>query len=282
MFTKVKTLAQIALTIGALGSVPAMAQENLWDKIANSGELNCAAMTAHQPVSWKVDGPAEYEGYMINICRAVAEALSIEMGTHITPKFIETSFATIVLDLQSGRIDIAGGGLSVTEERLKALDMPGPIYVLSDAIIYRKDFEPMPNWEDYNKPEIRVASTTGTSSEKSAQELMPNAEHLSFKNVSEVILAIQSGRADIFVSAFAPATTAMRDGAAVLGGMLLPEPRKSQPSSFGLRKDGDGRLRDWLQEWGTEARESGKVQWLIYDALAKNGFDLKSLSGLEL
>ena len=272
----------LVLAAGVVWSGAAFAQpQNVWDKISSSGEVSCGLISNFPPLSWKVPGPAEYEGYLVNICRAVAEGLSRDMKKFIAPKYVETTWATIILDIQSGRIDL-GAGMSVTEERQKALDMPGPIYALSDAVVYRKGSTVLPKWEDYNNASVKVASTTGTSTEKTALERMPKATHLSFKQQNEVILAVQSGRADIMVASFVTAMTAMKEGKSAFGGIVLLEPRVEQPSSFGIRKDGDGRFNNFLQKWGDEARTSGRVTWLIYDSLIKSGFDIKALSGSGL
>jgi polar amino acid transport system substrate-binding protein len=170
--------------------------------------------------------------------------------------------------------------LSVTEERKKALDMPGPAYSLADAIIYRKGYPVYKTWAEYNKPEVRSANTTGTSTEKTSQQLLPKAQQLSFKQRPELILAIQSGRADISVSAYVAALSALKEGGAIFGGMVVPTPRNEQPSSFGVRKDGDGRFRDWVQKWSDKARAEGRVRELIKDSLLKAGLSVDNLDGL--
>lgn len=277
----ISKMGMAAILLSLIVSPPVVqAQQNaLWDKIAASGELNCGVLTDYAPASWQVPATGGFEGYVVNFCRAIAEDLSKAMSKPIVPKLLTTTWSTMVLDAQSGRIDLASG-LSVTEERLKAIDMPGPAYILADVLLYRKGFSPPKTWAEFNKSWVRVASVTGTSPEKTAKEMMPNAEHLSFKQRPEMILAMQSGRADVSVSAFVGALSAMKEGANVFGGFVVPEPRKELPSSFGLRKDGDGRMNKWLQAWAENARSSGRVQELIRDALRKAGLDVSDLSGL--
>lgn len=276
-----KTCIAAALLSLTASIFPSQAQQKnaLWDKIASSGELNCGVLTDYAPASWQVPATGAFEGYVVNFCKAIAEDLSREMAKPIVPKMLTVTWATMVLDAQSGRIDLASG-LSVSEERLKAIDMPGPAYILADVLLYRKGYTAPKTWAEFNKPSVRVASVTGTSPEKTARDMMPNAEHLSFKQRPELILAMQAGRADVSVSAFVGALSAMKEGANVFGGFVVPEPRKELPSSFGLRKDGDGRMNKWLQAWAENARSSGRVQSLIRDALQKADLDVSDLSGL--
>ncbi|MCC0044077.1 MAG: transporter substrate-binding domain-containing protein [Brucellaceae bacterium] len=251
----------------------------VWGKIESSGQLNCGVLTDHIPASWKVAGSENYLGYIPNFCRAIAPILAEDMGKEIKVNYVPTSWATVILDTQSGRIDLAGG-LSITEERQKAIDMPGPAYVLSDTILVRKDFPVYKTWEEYNKPEVRSANTTGTSTERTSLRLLPNAQQLSFKDRPSLILAMQSGRADITVSAFVAALGVMKEAPDLFGGWVVPTPRNEQPSAFGVRKDGDGRFAAWVQAWADEARADGTVQELMRDALAEGGLDVSDLSGL--
>jgi len=251
----------------------------VWGKVTSSGELNCGVLTDHIPASWKPAGTEKYLGYIPNFCRAIAPALAKDIGKEIKINYVPTSWATVVLDTQSGRIDLAGG-LSVTEERKKAVDMPGPAYVLSDTILVRKGFPVYKTWEEYNKPEVRSANTTGTSTERTSLKLLPKAEQLSFKDRPSMLLAMQSGRADITVSAFVAALGAMKEAPELFGGWVVPEPRNDQPSAFGVRKDGDGRFAAWLQKWSDAARADGTVQELLRDALAEGGLDVSDMSGV--
>lgn len=278
----VKRAAGIALAAMLLGgSAAAQTSGAVWDKIVETGQLHCGALPDYKPHSWKVTGSADYDGFVIEYCRAVARDLSAELGKTIEPQFVETSWATIVLDIQSGRIDF-GVGLSPTEERLKAIDMPGPAYALADVILYRKGHEMLGNkWEDYNKPEIRVAAVSGTAQVETGLEMLPNAEHLQFKGKPEMILALQSGRADINISAFFGGLAALQEGEAVYEGLIVPEPRLDRPSHFGTRRDGDGRFTAWLQEWADKVRTNGEAYELMEESLVKAGLDTTALDGFK-
>ena len=265
-----------------ISSGAARAQDKaLWDKIRDNGEIVCGAMPSYPIVSYAVPGPAKYEGYASNFCRAIAEGLSMEMKKYIAIRWQETSWATLVLDLQAGRLDI-WPGMSATEERKKALDMSGPLYALAECMLHRKGFEGFKTWTGYNDPKIRIAVTSGTTEEKVVRALAPKAEMLSFKQVSEAILAVQAGRADALTLAVTTCLHTMKTTTNIFGGYSVPEPVSSESSAAGMRKDGDSRLLAWVTKWGEDNRANGRVRWLFMDAMQKADFDLGNLpAGLQ-
>lgn len=265
-------IATSLLVAGSTGAQP----KPLWDKILESGELVCGAMPSSPLNSWKVDGPAVYEGYSINLCRQMAVDLSIAMKKYIDLKFRETTWSTVVLDLQAGKVDM-WAGMSETEERKKAIDMAGPLYALAHCIVNKKDLAGLSTWEQYSRPEVRIAAVTGTTDEKAVRELAPKATLFSFKDNSEAILAVQAGRADGFGTNVLTCLDILKIAPAVFGEVVIPTPIRSLPSSAGMRKDGDGRFRKWVQQWAEESRASGKVRWLIMDAMKKAGFDIRRI-----
>lgn len=254
--------------------VVSAAAASVWDRIAERGELRCAGLN-QQPFSWKISDN-DYRGFVPEICRALVQDLSQVMGKDLKLTFVPTTWATIVLDVQSGRIDVAAA-LSPTEERKKSVDMPGPAYFVATGVIYRKGFEPLPNWADYNKPEIMEASISGSVSEQVAQQKIPKAEHLALPDFASVLLAIQSSRVDISIEGFVAAVMAMKDNGPIFGGFIVPEPRIDNPSHFALQKDGDGRMADWIQTWSDKAREEGRINLLIRKAVLDTGISVDDI-----
>jgi len=184
---------------------------------------------------------------------------------------VETTWTTVVLDLQSAKIDL-WSGMSVTPERLKAIDMAGPMYELAHCYINRKGLEGLKTWDDYSKPEIRVAVVTGTSDEKAVQELSPKASILSFKDMSQPILAVQAGRADALGTSVLTCLDFKKRNPD-LGRLVFPTPIRSLPSSAGMRKEGDGRFQKFAQDWADKSRASGVTKTLIIDALREAGLN---------
>jgi|GEM_PF-903847 len=275
-----KTSRLWAGLIGAsvlVGMAAPASAAGVWDRVLDSGKMHCAGLE-HPPISWKVSD-AEYQGYLPEICRALVKDLSAAMGKDLELVFVPTNWSNIILDVQSGRIDIAGA-LGATEDRKKAVDMPGPAYILAEGVIYRKGFEPLKTWDEYNNAGISVAIIAGTTGEKAVHEKLPNAQHMSFPDRASMILALQSGRADISVDSFNSALAALKEAGSALGGFSAPEPRVENPSNFAVQRDGDGRMAAWLQEWSDKARADGMIRRLIIQSIQDAGMPIDDLSGI--
>ena len=166
-----KTWAGVAaIAVLAISGAPApAAAQSAWEQISKAGKMRFGIMPAREPYMWQEKG--EWKGFTIEMAEQIAEALANEnaLGRKIEIEYVPTTWATFVLDLQANKVD-AFLGASITEERKKAVDMFGPLYGLAHVMLNREGFNPGNNWADYNKPEIKIASVTGTTDEAAARK----------------------------------------------------------------------------------------------------------------
>ena len=151
--------------------------------------------------------------------------------------------------------------------------MTGPMYDLAHCVVQRKGLTGLKSWADYSKPEIKISSATGTSDEKALQEMAPKATNMSFKENAQAILAVQSGRADGYVTNVLSCLRIMTESPAVFGEIVVPTPVRGLPSAGGARRDGDGRFIKFVDEWAARSRANGTVKTIMSEAIAKNGLD---------
>ena len=277
MKTLTALLVVVVLVAASIDSGMAQTRTSIWDKIQSSGVMVAGVMVASQPGVWKDVATGTYKGFYVNIAGAIAEALSKEMGKPIKLEFAETTWGSVVLDLQAAKIDF-WSGMSVTPQRLEALDMAGPMYELAHCYVNRKGLEGLKTWADYSKPEIKLATTIGTSDERAIKQLSPNANHLGFKDEAQAMLAVQAGRADALGTSVLVCLDIKKRNPD-LGRIVFPTPVKSLPSSAGMRKDGDGRFHKFVQAWAERSRASGLTKKLIVDALRDAGLNPDELPG---
>ncbi len=168
-------------------------------------------------------------------------------------------------------------GLAITEERKRAVDMFGPLWSVPDVVIARKGVKiDGSRWEDFNKPDYRISVAMGTTTEQTAQTYTPKATIRSMKTTNDAILDIQSGKADLFVNTLISGLAAMKDNGN-LTNIVVPEPLSAIPAGGILRKDGDGRLYRFIEDWSKQYHDSGKAQEVIYAELQACGLDTKLL-----
>src|SRR5271165_1678879 len=158
-----------------------------WTEIMSSHKLNTCVVPGYQPYSW-VDKDGQWQGFAVEMAKDTAKNLRAD------PVFIETSFKTVVLDLQSGKCDVFYG-FNATPERALAIDFAGPLYTLGFGALDRPGWSaPGDRWADLNNPDIRVCYSVGNSSEQQIKRFAPKSTQVALASSEECALALLSGR----------------------------------------------------------------------------------------
>jgi polar amino acid transport system substrate-binding protein len=252
--------------------LPAFAADT-WTTIQNSGVVRVGVIPNRQPYFWQENG--EWVGFSADMGRDVAKALSTEFGKEIKPEFIITSWTTVVLDLQADKIDTFFG-LSYSDERKKALNLIGPLYSLPNVALNAKNFSVGDKWEDYSKPEVKVAVVMGTTDEQAARKFLPNADIRALKGMAEAVLDVQSGNSNALVTTVLTGLGALKANKS-LGTMTVLQPAHTLPSFAGARRDGDERFSAWLQKWAEAYRDEGKSKDVIFSSMKKLELDVSQI-----
>lgn len=250
-------IKQLALFIAAsaLSASSAMAaDESAWAQIQSTKKLLTCVVPAYQPYSAR-DAGGTWSGFAVEMAKDVAKALRAE------PEFIETSFKTVVLDLQSGKCH-AFFGFNATPERALAIDFAGPLYTLGFGAIDREGFVPKGDrWSDLNDPSIRVCYAVGNSSEQQIKRFAPKSTMTALPQADDCVLALMSGRVDRYIDGIMGSLGAKQKNPR-LGNVRLMTPLYALPSYAGVRLD-DGRFQKFLQKWSEYNRANGNISnWL--------------------
>lgn len=198
----------------------------------------------------------------------MAADVAAKLGVKL--ELVESSWKTIVLDAVSNRCH-AIFGLSITPERDAALEFGGPIYSVGLAVAVRQGYEiTSDQWAAQNTPEARISIVMGTSQEKELEKYAPKATKLALGNSFDAIMAVQAGRADMYLSSIFDVLTAAARAPSVEKVMML-QPLELIPCYTGVRKDSDGKMAAYLAEWAANARADKQVRGWMVDALVARG-----------
>lgn len=252
---------------------PASAQGSTWEQIEKTGILKVGVIPNRPPYFELVNG--EWQGFTAEMSRDVAKALSVAMDREIKIEWMLSSWTTVVLDLQAAKFDFFLA-MAMSEERKKALYMFGPIWSVPNVAINAAGFNPGDNWEDYNKPDVKVTVAMGTTDEQAARKFTPKATIRAMKATPEAVLDIQSGNAQTWVTTVLTGLGAMKANSS-LANIVLLKPLYALPSGGGTRRDSDGRFYAFMQGWGWSYKESGLSQKRILDAMRQFGLDVDRL-----
>ncbi|MCW5746351.1 MAG: transporter substrate-binding domain-containing protein [Alphaproteobacteria bacterium] len=238
-----RSLAFAAAGLAAALALPAQAQqktESTWELIKRTGQVRMGVFE-YPPYFLRDKASGEWVGAMVEMGKDIANELKV--------KFVPVEvggFGEAVLSLQAGKVDM-NFGLQATPIRATAIDFAGPIYWIEWVTVNNPKFHGK-TWADYNKEGVKVAVMTGTSDELLLRKMAPKATRVEFKNISEVALAVSSGRADAFTTTVL-ASMVMKTKNPGLGDFVNPTPRVALPGYIGLRNEEDQRWQKFLNRW---------------------------------
>ena len=255
----------------AVSAAPVRAQpkpsDSTWELIKKNGQVRMGVFE-YPPYFVRNKSSGEWEGAMVDMGKDIANELKV--------KFVPVEvggFAEAVLSLQAGKVDM-NFGLQATQIRATAIDFAGPIYWIEWVTVNNPNFHGK-DWADYDKENVKVAVMTGTSDELLLRKMAPKATRVEFKLISDVALAVSSGRADAFTTTVL-ASMVMKQKNPALGDFMNPKPRVALPGYIGLRLDDDQRWQKFLNRWAEWNILLGHNERRMREALAKDGLEVPS------
>jgi len=252
--------------IVAASAAPALAQaatDSTLDRVRSSKVLRIAVLPGELPYFNKDLATSEWSGFAIEMAKDIAKTLDVKL------EFTESTYGNSVLELQSGKIDLAFA-LSATPQRALVIDFTAPVFAHPFGAIVKKGMNAS-TWADINKKDVRIAVDVGSANETSARRFAPNADIQALKTRDEVMLELASGRVDVVVTALILGLTAVAKNRNLGSFQLLTNPVVAIPSCMGVRKEADKKWRDFLSTWVEYNRGIGQMREWFEKGLALNG-----------
>ncbi|MBL8590867.1 MAG: transporter substrate-binding domain-containing protein [Methylobacteriaceae bacterium] len=260
--------AGLGLGASALAALatPAIAQgasDSTLDRVRASKTLRIAVLPGELPYFNKDLASGEWSGFAIEMAKDIARTLDVKLD------YTESTYGNSVLELQSGKIDLAFA-LSATPQRALVIDFTSPVFSHPFGAVLKKGLTAK-TWDDLNKKEIRIAVDVGSANETAARRFAPNADIKALKTRDEVMLELASGRVDAVVSALILGLTAVAKNRNLGSYSLLQKPAVAIASCMGVRKEADKKWRDFLSTWVEYNRGIGQMREWFQKGLALSG-----------
>lgn len=247
------------IALGSTNGAVAQQDESTWERIQRTGEIRFAVFN-YPPYFVKDLSSGEWNGSLVDMARNAAEELNVEL----VPTEVG-GWGELVLALTTNKIDLAAG-MQATPVRATAIDFAGPIYWIEWVTVNNPGFEGGENWSDYNNPDVKMAVMTGTSDQLLLSQNAPNATQLQFKELSQIILAVSSNRADAFTTTVLSSMIAKEKNPS-LGTIKSPKPRTALPGYFGIRSESDPRFKNYLNWWAEWNNKLGHNERRMKEAM---------------
>lgn len=264
--TSLMLAACVALGVAA---APAVAQQSTIDQIKERGVLRVPAILNEDPYFNKDPRTGEWRGFVIDMAGDIAKTLGVEL------EVVESTWANSILDVQSGKADIALA-LTALPSRALSIAFSSPTYYNSFVIVSPKPELASATWASLNDPSVTIAVDLGSAQDLITQQYLPKANVLRFKTRDEAILAVATGKADAIINTVLNSLVMIKRNAA-LGEVFVPEPVLSSPSVIGINYNADEQFKSFISAWADYNRRVGNNQTWIVNGLAPFEIGLEDL-----
>jgi cyclohexadienyl dehydratase len=186
-----KTIAAAAIGVALAGA--AQAQSALTE-ILEGGVLKVGTTGDWNPMSVRDPASNSYKGFDIDIMTELAKDLGVEV------EFVPTDWKTLVNGVVAGQYHITGSA-SISPARMKAAGF-SESYISVEIMPFtaKEGAGKYSSHEDINKPEVKVATTLGTSFEAMVREWYPDADIKVVEAPARGYQEVLAGRADVFIT----------------------------------------------------------------------------------
>ena len=262
--------AALASTLAA----PAQAQaapDNTLDRVRAAKVLRIAVLPGELPYFNKDLAAGTWSGFSIDMANDIAKILDVKL------EYSESTYGNSVLELQSGKIDLAFA-LNPTPARALVVDFCGTVFQHPFGAILKKGLD-VKTWADLSKPEIIVGVDAGSANETVARRFAPKASIKVLKTRDELMLELSAGRVDAVVNALLLGLTAVAKNPNLGTYRILQQPPVAVASSMAVRREPDKRWRDFLATWVEYNRGIGQMREWFVKNLAASGVKAEDVPG---
>jgi cyclohexadienyl dehydratase len=165
------------------------------DKIIARDTLRIGTTLDFIPFSYSQDGKENYQGIDIELAKNLATSL----GVHLL--FVQTSWPTLLSDLESGTYDIGMSGITINLARQQKAYFSIPTISSGKVAITRKEnANKFQSIAEINSPHVKVIFNPGGTNEIFAIKNFPKAQLILNETNLNIFQKIVDGGADIMVT----------------------------------------------------------------------------------
>jgi polar amino acid transport system substrate-binding protein len=212
--------------------------------LVEEGKLLVGSDTAFPPFE-SMNGDVA-EGFDVDLMEAIGEKLGLEV--EFKTEIFDTLIPTLVA---GGKFDVIASGMTIKPEREEEIDFTDPYYDSNQSLVMAKG-STYTGPADLSGKKIGVQS--GTTGEAWAQENIPDAELVPFKNATEAFAAAQAGNVDAIVNDLPVSTEILKDDDRGLE--VVAQIPTGEQYGFGVSKE-NAALTAAMNEALAELKEDG-------------------------
>jgi ABC-type amino acid transport substrate-binding protein len=249
--------ALVAAVFGALATLaaalPAPAQAGaVLDRVRAAGTVRVCVWPDYYGVSLRNPRTQQLTGIDIDLSQEFARDLKLQL------QYVDSSFATLVADLEGDRCDVAMFAIGMLPQRMERLRFTRP-YLQSDIYaITTKGNRVVQRWEDIDKPGVAVAVQAGTFMEPVMAGALKNARLVRVSPPATRERELEAGRVDVFMTDY-PYSRRLLDNADWATLIAPPQPFHVLPYAYAV-KPGDAEWLAQVDEFVARIQRDGRLE----------------------
>jgi polar amino acid transport system substrate-binding protein len=245
-----------------------------------NGVLNFGTSATTEPFSF-FDDRQEIVGFDIEFASLLAHRLGMELNIQ------NMDFGALIPSLISGKSDIIGACITITEERSKKVLFTKPNYTGGIAAIVKdqsseedenitEQKSPLKekNPDGSNLASSKVGAMTGSLGEMYVRENYPKANVQCYDDIIDAIAALKAKKLDYVITAY---TTALRAANKNKDILLLPKEYTNEFAAIAIKK-GNNKLLNDINKVIAGFKSDGTLDQVINHWIRKDGSDYEKLN----
>lgn len=153
--------------------------------------MKVACEPTFAPFEFQKEGSKEFDGFDMDLIRAVGKQAGYKV------QISNMGFDALIPALQAGNIDVAVSGMTITDERKKAVDFSDPYYTSGLIVLVNKDNDAVKSINDLKGKKIAVQ--IGTTGEKKGRSV-EGAKVTAFNANTEAIMELKNKGVDAVIN----------------------------------------------------------------------------------
>ena len=225
------------------------------DEIIERGYIRVGMTGDYKPFTYLNPETNQYEGYDVD----AALELGKDLGVHV--RFVNTTWSTMMTDLQADKFDIAVGGVTRNTNRQKTAYVSDGYVTFGKAPLIRlEDKDKYKSIEDINKPEVRIGVNPGGTNEIFVRQHLTKANVTVVPNNLDIPHLVADGTYDVMITDTVEAITYSKADSRLYAA-LTDKPFTNSEKGYMIPR-GDFEYASYLEMWMDEMELQGKFDEL--------------------
>ena len=248
-----RVILDVAAAIFLIASAAQAQQASRLETIIQRGTLRVGMTGDYLPFTFFDKATSTFKGFDVDVAEALGKALGVKV------EYVRTAWPQLSADFDTGRFDMAMGGISITPERQARGLFSTPVMREGKTPIARcADRSKFETLAEIDRPGVRVIVNPGGTNERFARAHLKNAEIKVYGDNVTIFDEIAKGDADLMMTDASETRYQQKLHPGVLCAVHPDHPFDFAEKAYWLQRD--EALKDFVDQWLHMSMEDGNFR----------------------